>query len=731
MQNRLFFVVIFLLSVVCGITAADKFVLVIDAGHGGKDSGALGKRSAEKNINLPVALAFGKYVENNCPDVKVVYTRKTDVFVELNERANIANRNKADLFISIHTNALEGGKIARGFQTYTMGMHNAAENLNVAKRENSVILIEKNYKQRYAGFDPKSSESYIMFELMQDKNMANSVDLAKTVQSEVCAYSGRLNKGVHQAGLLVLRETSMPGCLIELGFITTQDEEEFLNSKEGQDKLAKGIFNAFVKYKKKHGKRKLAQNEEDESVSDEPLLAVTNDGALDANEQASDSLNMEEWVIDNKGLEQDKEDAPNSILDEDERLLSQNEVFFVEQRAVRGLASPSLVAPPSLISQNIPDAQEKVDLNVVSQPEPDKVANENVNSSPPKLKSPELQEEKQEEKHEGDTPIPNIIEDKPSSDIVTSRNDEAHKQDSIIDAKPLTQEQDLSHKELVANEKAEIPDSSFTAQPLSSNITKEQPLLEDNSNSIDDLFKPTKDSIVIANNIQPNPISSPKLPDDTLMAKATVAEANKADAITEPIKAEANVAEANKADATVTEPIKAEANVTEPNKAEATVAEANKAEPNVAEANKAIANVAKTNNADSNINKLQQRDQKAKQIAKSSNPAIKPAANSKNVDDKVKAVGKTIFKVQIFSSSESHAMDTTFFKGMKGIEKFNENGMVKYTVGNTENFAEIQELRSSLVEDFPGAFIIAFKDEKKISLQDAIAEYRKQKQTRR
>ena len=693
MQNRLFFVVIFLLSVVCGITAADKFVLVIDAGHGGKDSGALGKRSAEKNINLPVALAFGKYVENNCPDVKVVYTRKTDVFVELNERANIANRNKADLFISIHTNALEGGKIARGFQTYTMGMHNAAENLNVAKRENSVILIEKNYKQRYAGFDPKSSESYIMFELMQDKNMANSVDLAKTVQSEVCAYSGRLNKGVHQAGLLVLRETSMPGCLIELGFITTQDEEEFLNSKEGQDKLAKGIFNAFVKYKKKHGKRKLAQNEEDESVSDEPLLAETNDGALDANEQASDSLNMEEWVIDNKGLEQDKEDAPNSILDEDERLLSQNEVFFVEQRAVRGLASPSLVAPPSLISQNIPDAQEKVDLNVVSQPEPDKVANDNVNSSPPKLKSPELQEEKQEEKHEGDTPIPNIIEDKPSSDIVTSRNDEAHKQDSIIDAKPLTQEQDLSHKELVANEKAEIPDSSFTAQPLSSNITKEQPLLEDNSNSIDDLFKPTKDSIVIANNIQPNPISSPKLPDDTLMAKATVAEANKADAITEPIKAEANVAEANKANATVTE-------------------------PNKTEANKAI-NVAKTNNADSNINKLQQRDQKAKQIAKSSNPAIKPAANSKNVDDKVKAVGKTIFKVQIFSSSESHAMDTTFFKGMKGIEKFNENGMVKYTVGNTENFAEIQELRSSLVEDFPGAFIIAFKDEKKISLQDA------------
>ena len=250
------------------MAAGKKFTLVIDAGHGGKDTGAPGKISVEKNINLKVALAFGKYVENNCPDVKVIYTRTTDVFVELKERANIANRNKADLFISIHTNALDGGKISRGFETYTLGMHRAADNLNVAKRENSVILIEKNYKQSYAGFDPKSSESYIMFELMQDKNMANSVELAKLIQSEVCANSGRINKGVHQAGFLVLRETSMPSCLIELGFITTSDEEQFLNTTEGQDKMAKGIYNAFLKYKRKYGNSKMsAQNDGD--VNDE------------------------------------------------------------------------------------------------------------------------------------------------------------------------------------------------------------------------------------------------------------------------------------------------------------------------------------------------------------------------------------------------------------------------------------------------------------------------------
>lgn len=217
------------------VAANKRFTLVIDAGHGGNDAGARGKFSKEKNINLNVALAFGRYVERNCPDVRVIYTRKTDVFVTLHERANIANRNKADLFVSIHTNALPKGKIARGMETYTLGMHRVADNLDVAKRENSVILYEDNYKQHYEGFDPRSSESYIMFEFLQDRNMAKSVELAKYVQKRACAEAGRPNKGVKQAGFLVLRETSMPSCLVELGFITTPDEENYLNSSDGVD----------------------------------------------------------------------------------------------------------------------------------------------------------------------------------------------------------------------------------------------------------------------------------------------------------------------------------------------------------------------------------------------------------------------------------------------------------------------------------------------------------------
>ena len=246
---------IFLCVLVMTAFAANKrFTLVIDPGHGGHDAGALGAISKEKNINLAVALRFGKYVEQNLPEVRVIYTRKTDVFIPLSERANIANRANADLFISVHTNALPAGKVARGFETYTLGMHRAKDNLDVAMRENSVISMEKDYQQRYQGFDPRSSESYIIFEFIQGKNMERSVELARMIQRGVCDGANRPDKGVHQAGFLVLRETSMPGCLIELGFITTPDEERLLNDDSRVDDIARGIYEAFAKYKNKYDK---------------------------------------------------------------------------------------------------------------------------------------------------------------------------------------------------------------------------------------------------------------------------------------------------------------------------------------------------------------------------------------------------------------------------------------------------------------------------------------------
>ena len=254
MNRRIVATIIMIFVLVVAMAAKKNFTLVIDPGHGGHDAGAIGAFSKEKNINLNVALAFGRFVENNCSNVKVIYTRKNDVFIPLHQRADIANRNKADLFISIHTNALPKGAKATGLETYTLGMHRASDNFDVAKRENSVILIEKDYKQHYEGFDPSSSESYIMFEFLQDKNMAQSVELAKMVQKRTCAAATRPNKGVKQAGFLVLRETSMPSCLIELGFISTPSEEQFLNSDEGIANMGRGIYQAFCDYLSKYDK---------------------------------------------------------------------------------------------------------------------------------------------------------------------------------------------------------------------------------------------------------------------------------------------------------------------------------------------------------------------------------------------------------------------------------------------------------------------------------------------
>ena len=256
MARKLLLVILFLATFASIMAGTDKkFTLCIDAGHGGKDTGAPGSISMEKNINLNVALAFGRYVERNCPDVSVVYTRKTDVFIPLYERAEIANRRKADLFISVHTNALKGAHSARGFETYTLGdgrSHAKETNLEVAKRENSVILLEKDYQQHYVGFDPNSPESNIMFEFIQDKNLSRSIELAKMLQKHVCRAANRPNRGVHQQNLAVLRLTSMPACLIELGYISTPDEEQLLNNPQQIDNMARGIYNAFAEYKNKY-----------------------------------------------------------------------------------------------------------------------------------------------------------------------------------------------------------------------------------------------------------------------------------------------------------------------------------------------------------------------------------------------------------------------------------------------------------------------------------------------
>lgn len=221
--------------------------IVIDPGHGGSDPGCHGLYAREKDVTLAISLRLGDLLKQNCPDVRVIFTRTTDTFVELEERAAIANRNKADLFVCIHCNA-NSDRTAYGTETYLMGISKVQGNLEVAQRENSVILLEDNYKQKYDGFDPASPEANIFFSLYQNAHMQQSIMLADKIENDY-KTDGRYSRGVKQAGFWVLWRTNMPSILTETGFLTNRDEEKYLSSASGEQQVAQDIFNAIVQYK--------------------------------------------------------------------------------------------------------------------------------------------------------------------------------------------------------------------------------------------------------------------------------------------------------------------------------------------------------------------------------------------------------------------------------------------------------------------------------------------------
>jgi N-acetylmuramoyl-L-alanine amidase len=222
--------------------------VVIDPGHGGQDPGALGLKSKEKDIVLGIGLKLGKLMNENQKEVKVIFTRHEDVFIPLHERAEIANKNNADLFISIHANANRNHAVY-GVETYAMGLHKNENNLEVAKKENAAITFEKDYTSHYEGYDPNSAESFIIFSLMQNTYLEQSLEFAGFVEDKFEKNANRTNRGIKQAGFLVLWKTAMPSVLIETGFVTNPEEEKFLCSEEGQEKIALAIYKAFASYK--------------------------------------------------------------------------------------------------------------------------------------------------------------------------------------------------------------------------------------------------------------------------------------------------------------------------------------------------------------------------------------------------------------------------------------------------------------------------------------------------
>lgn len=270
------------------LQAAETFTIVIDAGHGGKDPGAVNGKSQEKAINLAVALCAGRLIEKNCPDVKVIYTRKTDVFVELNRRAQIANDADADLFISIHTNAAKSTS-AYGAETYLLGVEEkrTSANLSVAMQENQVITFESDYQTEYAGYDPNSTESQIIFEFIQNEHQQESLQLASLTQKQLTGYAGRYDRGVHQAGFLVLWKNAMPSILIELGYISNSNDMKYLMSDAGREKLGTGIYKAVAQYieNTRRQKDEIASGKNDSrtesaAANDDMLQSITDDAPV-------------------------------------------------------------------------------------------------------------------------------------------------------------------------------------------------------------------------------------------------------------------------------------------------------------------------------------------------------------------------------------------------------------------------------------------------------------------
>jgi N-acetylmuramoyl-L-alanine amidase len=260
------------------VMAATSYTLVLDPGHGGKDPGAVGKFSKEKDLNLSLALEVGKLINAQYPDVNVVYTRSTDVFIPLQERADIANKANADLFISIHTNSAES-KVPSGVETFILGSDKMEKNLDVAMRENAVMKLEADYKTTYQGFDPNSIDSYIMFELMQNSYMDQSLQFATQVQNHFVGRLNREDRGVRQAAFWVLLKTACPSILFEMGFISNPDEEKYMNKAASKTQMAQAIVDAFGAYTHKQAIKKEVVKEPDlNEVMSEGVKELTNEG---------------------------------------------------------------------------------------------------------------------------------------------------------------------------------------------------------------------------------------------------------------------------------------------------------------------------------------------------------------------------------------------------------------------------------------------------------------------
>lgn len=577
---------------------AKRFVMVLDPGHGGRDVGAVGLMSYEKDINLNIALTLGEMVEKNCPDVKVIYTRKTDQFISLQERANIANRNNADLFISIHTNAVpELKELARGASTYTLGLYPTLASNEVAQRENAVIQHERNYKRTYQLLENARAQGKVLIDVQQDRDLMQSIDFARFVQQEY-GRMGRKNMGVLQAGFLVLKATRMPSVLTEVGFISHPEEERYLNSEQGVKQLAKSIYDGFRTYRRQFAKVEYPTVKLPNYFPNDNLLAMAtpNDGKKRSGPAAPN-------------------DPPQRNTEGSERLKVDGIVPEVKPVNTKPFPKKEIVAPAKDPLKKAP-----------SKAEP-------ANEQPTKADAKKADEAKKK------------TEDAPKKSDKSAQKTDATKKKPEVS-------QPANNKK--ADEKKATP-------------APQTPAKDDKNASKKDKATTKTDKA---------PAKSEKADSTSKGSKASL-----------PTKGQTKV---EKADST-----QKKAPAQPDSKKEGKESKAKPTAPPPAD-NKAGAKGKKTTDKTT---------------------STEPATDKKKASE-----AKTelpVFKVQILASTTPLDVKNAQFKGLTPIDHYRDGAMHKYTHGSSTDYNTIRSLRAAIADRFPAAFVVAFHQGKRISLDEA------------
>ncbi len=673
--------------------------IVIDAGHGGQDPGNLGTgryKSKEKDIALDVALRVGGYIKTQFPEITVKYTRDKDVFIGLSDRADVANKSKADLFLSIHCNAATNPS-ALGVETYALGVHKTQENLEVAMKENSSIYLEEDYKTKYEGFDPNSPESIIALTIMQSAFLQQSLSIAKYIQDQFRSRVGRKDRGVKQAGFLVLRRTTMPSILIELGFLTNASEEDFLNSEDGKAYMASAIFRGFKEYKE------MVEDPLPEGYVGQPSQPASDEKEkqrLEAEQKAKqDSLK--------KALDQARQKAVADSLEQaKQKLLAEKKKREEELARKEELAKKAEAEKQARIKATA-DSLELVKQQKIAEME---------------RKQRELEEKKKKE----------FEAQKAREDSV--RLAEAEKAKKELEAKQTAKEwleeiKDAKEKELEeARRKAETDAEKERLQALK--LEKERELEAAQKKQEADALHKRVDSLaaikMVKEQARIDSLARVKMAEEQAqeqaLAAANAKEQSRKDSIAAAIAAEQERkqalkrAEEEKARELAIQKAREDsiAAARKRQEAEEAVRIGNQQAATAEEAELLFLQLRKKQ-LEQRIAELkgQNVETVTKETIEARAEVLQPAEIKKEV------VPGIIFRVQVVTSAKPLAKNDQQLKGQETWQ-YQQDGLYKYTVGATADFQEITKLQADLRNlGFKGAFVVAFKDGERIKVSEA------------